>query len=366
MSIEAMDWAKRQLCGSPSVKAVLVEIANWTNPDGRAEFRRVRDIASVVELSERNVQRIISKLETAKEQGGLGLLQRVPIFGQNGVQRANGFVLVGFSGRVTNCHPRPKTRGEGEGDRLSPSRVTDCHREGDAGVTGEGDAGVTPYLEHDLEKDNSPPTPRRGEASERNPISKDWNVPDIASLPPEIADLARQWPAGAYAAEGAAFHQHWRGRGTRRADWAAFWAARVQARHVEVMRAAKAGVVFDGPASAAGRPGGAALPERAPVAAKRRESERSAEVHGVLAERLGQRVWQQWFEPAALLFEADGLVVVAPSAFHAAQMETQHGPDLVDALNSLNIGVDWTRFTTEAAAGAAKTIRKKAGSARRG
>ncbi len=105
MSIEAMDWAKQQKCGSPSVKAVLMEIANWTNPEGRAEFRVVRDIAKVVEMSERNVQRIISKLETAREDGGLGLLKRVPIYGESGVQRANGFVLVGFAGRVTSCHP---------------------------------------------------------------------------------------------------------------------------------------------------------------------------------------------------------------------------------------------------------------------
>jgi hypothetical protein len=69
-------------------------------------------------------------------------------------------------------------------------------------------------------------------------------MPAITDLPASIAALARQWPAGAYEAEGEAFHQHWLGRGHRRADWAALWASRVQARHDAVMRSAKAGVVY--------------------------------------------------------------------------------------------------------------------------
>jgi hypothetical protein len=39
-------------------------------------------------------------------------------------------------------------------------------------------------------------------------------------------------------------------------------------------------------------------------------------LHDALAEQLGQRLWEQWFAPAALIFdESGGLVVVAPTAF---------------------------------------------------
>jgi hypothetical protein len=109
-------------------------------------------------------------------------------------------------------------------------------------------------------------------------------MPAITDLPASIGALASQWPAGAYEAEGEAFHQHWLGRGHRRADWAALWASRVQARHDAVMRSAKAGVTY----AAAGASAQAAPPvERAPITAKRREDTRSAELHDALAEQLG-------------------------------------------------------------------------------
>jgi hypothetical protein len=39
-------------------------------------------------------------------------------------------------------------------------------------------------------------------------------------------------------------------------------------------------------------------------------------LHDALAEQLGQRLWEQWFAPAALIFdESGGLAVVAPTAF---------------------------------------------------
>jgi hypothetical protein len=345
MSIEAMDWAKQQKCGSPSVKAVLMEIANWTNPEGRAEFRVVRDIARVVEMSERNVQRIISKLETSREEGGLGLLRRVPIYGESGVQRANGFVLVGFSGRVTTCHPISRKKRKGEGDTSSPTGATNCHREGDTHVTGEGDAGVTPYQDHDLDKDSSPPTPRRGAERVRQPssIPVDWACPAITALPSEIAALAAQWPQGAYQAEGAAFAQYWRGNGRRRADWNAQWAARVQARHAAVIRDAKAGVSFGG----GGNVAEAALQAAEPVGAQRREDERSAELRAMLEAAIDPAEYATWFTPVALLFEDCGLVVVTRSSFWAAEIEKRHRKAIEDALSGLGRGVDFMRFVSE-------------------
>lgn len=193
-----------------------------------------------------------------------------------------------------------------------------------------------------------PPNPL-GRGCERAPIPEIWDFPGIDDLPATIAVLARQWPPGAYQVEAAAFHQHWRGRGTKRPDWAASWAARVQARHEMVMRAGKAGVAFVASAAGVGLP-----VDRPAAAAKRREDDRSAELHDALRENLGPALWAQWFEPVALIFEDVGLAVVAPSAFHAAQIEANHRDAIEKALSATGRGVEWMRIIAERAAVAKK------------
>jgi hypothetical protein len=347
MSIETIGWAKRQRTGNPATRAVLVELANWANPTGLVEFRRISDIADACEMSERTAQRHINRLELPVDQGGLGLIERVNKYSDRGAQKANGFRLVGYARGGDNL-----TR-QG-GDNSSPPRVTDRHRGGDTGVTPGGDNGVTPINELDLELDSlSPARERSGRASA--PIPVDWVLPAEEDLSEPIAVLARQWPPGAYRSEGEAFRLHWRGRGARRADWTALWAARVQERHETVMRQAKAGIVF-GACSA-----GAPVETRPAVAAKRREDVRSADLHEALIERLGTAVWEQWFQPAALVFDDCGLVVVAPSAFHRSQLENQHGRDVDAALSALGIGMDWVKFVTDTENGT-----KKRGDTRRG
>jgi hypothetical protein len=99
--------------------------------------------------------------------------------------------------------------------------------------------------------------------------------------------------------------------------------------------------------------------ERAPITAKRREDARSAELHDALAEQLGQRLWEQWFAPAALIFdESGGLVVVAPTAFSRTQLETAHAASIEAALATLGRGVDWIRFIADSAATPAKGRRE--------
>lgn len=193
----------------------------------------------------------------------------------------------------------------------------------------------------------SPPAPRRGEkrVSGASTMPDQWIFPEIGALPEPIAALARQWPEGAYQTEGEAFHQHWRGRGARRADWAALWAARVQHRHAAVMRDGKAGVRF------------AALPAPAgdaanPVVATAKETDRSAELHEALRDGIGKAAWEQWFARCALIFEDCGLTVVTPSAFHASHLEGNHRASIEAALSALGSGVDWTKFVVGKVGGA--------------
>jgi len=168
------------------------------------------------------------------------------------------------------------------------------------------------------------------------PIADDWTVPEIGTLPPAIRPLADQWPDGAYAAEGAAFHQHWRGSGRRQVDWAARWAARVQERHGEVMRQAARGVAFTAPTAA--DPGkAAAVGMGHPCAEKRHEDDRSAALHTALADVLGETTWARWFSHSALIIGDDTLTVVAPSAFSQATIEAQH----MAAVNKAAAALGW-------------------------
>jgi len=211
---------------------------------------------------------------------------------------------------------------------------------------------------------HSPPAPRRGEERERcsSKMPDQWTSPAIDALPPAIAALACQWPAGAYAAEAAAFHQHWHGRGQRRDNWSALWAARVQARHADVMRAAKAGVPFTAPAAA---PAGTSAEDLLPVAAKRDEDDRSEELHHALVRRFGQSLYEQWYARVALVFTDCGLTVVSPSAFHASWLENHHKADIDAALGKIGRGVDWIAFRVDRKGGKAAVKAARSGGRKR-
>ena len=185
-------------------------------------------------------------------------------------------------------------------------------------------------------------------------MPNDWKPGTVSDLPAEIAALAAQWPKGAFEAEGQAFAQYWRGRGGRRADWNAQWAARVQARHAEVMRADKAGVRFSEPAA------GAAGQAVAPVLAQKREDRHGAEVRALLEESIDPAEYAAWLAAAAFVFEDCGLVVVAPGRFAASEIEKRFRRGIEAALAMMGRGVDWMRFVAESPAGAARAGGKAA------
>lgn len=326
MSIETIGWAKRQTCGCPFAKAVLGELANWSRADGICEFRKVSDIAQVIEVSERTVQRALKRLEDRREDGGLGLIRRVTRVRKDGGQSANCFQLVGY------IYP---------GDCPSPPG---CPVDG-----GGGDYPVTPYM--DLESNliktpHSPPSRRKARAA----IPPDWQAPALAELPATAQTLASQWPQGAYAAEAEAFHQHWLGTGQRGADWSALWAARVQERHAAVMRAVQAGVRFPmsaGAASVRVKAPAAPNPPPPPVAAQAREDDRSARLRTMLREKVAESIWDRYLAPAALLFDAPGLKVYVPTAAGRDWLETNFTDKLLATAKAIEPGLQWVWFETE-------------------
>ena len=70
MSVDALTWAKKQKCGAPAGKLLLMLLADYANEEGYSYPRRER-IADETELSLRTVYTWIGKLED------LGLLSQV-------------------------------------------------------------------------------------------------------------------------------------------------------------------------------------------------------------------------------------------------------------------------------------------------
>jgi hypothetical protein len=62
MSIQAMAWAKRQKCGNPSMKAVLLAIADYADENGKAWPSQTR-LAEDTELDKRTIRRALLSLE---------------------------------------------------------------------------------------------------------------------------------------------------------------------------------------------------------------------------------------------------------------------------------------------------------------
>ncbi|MDP2129979.1 MAG: DnaA N-terminal domain-containing protein [Erythrobacter sp.] len=340
------------------MKAVLREIANWARPDGVVEFLHIARIAAVVEVSPRTVKRCIAKLEepTIEHPDRLGLIRRVARFRDDGGQSASGFELIGFQ------PPFDLT----PGDKMSPPPVTHVTPPGD-NLSREGVSPVSP-LKRD--KYNSPPPPKggvspplensgdEGQEPAGDVLPEDWQMPPIDRLGPKTAALVRQWPPGAWEAVCETFRLHWQAEGgakgrKRLASKAALeaWAIRD---HAKIMRDAKAGVSFvqlvpvlRGGAGGKGSGGQASGPVE-PVAAQAREDDRSQAVRRELRRTLGGVIYDQWFAAVALIGDARGLVVIAPSEFQRAWIEDRFSPKILDAGRAvLGSGVRQVRFQVQ-------------------
>lgn len=337
MSIKLMTvvWEMADL--TAGAKLVLLALADQANDQGTHCFPSVQTICRRCGQGERTVRRILTDLEAA------GHITRQHRDGTSTQYRVHPNVQLEANpcqnGTPAKMAPLPKRQ-------ATPAKLA------------PDPCQIGTLTTNEPSHNPSPPTPRRGAERERKAFAMpaDWVASAAGALPEEIAALAAQWPDGAYAAEGAAFAEHWRGRGAKRADWNAMWAARVQARHAAVMRDAKAGVVFGKTGSA----GGEAVPSE-PVAAQRRENDRSAELRAMLEATMDPADYATWLAPVAFVFEDCGLVVVTRSAFWASEVEKRHRQTISDALDGLGRGVDFMRFVSERTAVHGKPLPRKGG-----
>lgn len=342
MSVETTAWAKQQTCGCPCSKAVLLELANWSRADGICEFRRVGDIALVIEVSERTVQRALRHLETPRGEGGLGLIRRIARSRRDGGQQANCFELVGYlyPGDILSP-PLPDSECGCDiqtppGDTVSPPG---CQTDG-----GGGDRDVTPYRELESNLIDSPQSPPRRK-TQRSPIAADWSVPEIAALPQTARDLAVQWPRGAYQAEAEAFHQHWLGRGERRANWDALWFARIPLLHPSVMRAGQAGIAF---AFKSPPPSDTPPINLSPVRARAAETPLSERMRTTLQAAVPESAWANYLSHAAYRFEGQVLRVTVRSDFMRNWFETNFAAAILAAAQRIAPATTRLRIEAEA------------------
>ena len=166
-------------------------------------------------------------------------------------------------------------------------------------------------------------------------------------LPPTAWELAEQWPHGAYEAEAEAFHQHWLGRGDRRANWDALWSARIPLLHPSVMRAGKAGVQFCANLPSAGQEC-RALQDLTPVKALSLETDRSAQLRKALQAAVSEGHWTNYLALAAYQFDGARLKVSVRSDFMRNWVETNFGKAILAAAQSLDPAVRWVCVEAEA------------------
>lgn len=350
MSSETSAWAKEQVCGDRTVKAVLREIANWARPDGVCEFLSIKRIAKVVEVSPRTVQRAIAQLEepTVEHPARLGLIRRLPRFREDGGQSACGFMLIGYQPPMgitphDKMSPPPDAGDTLPHDNLSGDPVTPVSPlkrdkilppsdpNGSDSPQGHEQGGEEQQQDR---KDDAAgagePADAKADRSRGTRLRKDWTPPPIDDLPPQAQALARQWPAGAYETEAEAFVGYWAylpGGKARKLDWVATWANRIVAINAKVLRDAKAGVNFAAPS----KPSVAPLPQL-PVAAKAAEDDRSAIMHNLLERDLGARTYARYIKPAAITFDDEGAILVFSTDFQRSYVETNLGPRIAVAL----------------------------------
>lgn len=293
-----------------SEKIVLLALADCANDEGWC-WPGMKSLARKCSKTDRTVQASIKALCAA------GHLTRIEVPGKGcryQVHPRSGFTPEAASPpKPVRAPPKP-VRDTPEAASDKPSK----NHKYPSGGRAQAHAATVP--DDDLGDDRdlaAAPPPVSAGAGKPHVLPADWEPPTVGDLPPDVAAMVRQWPAGAYPHFAANFRDHWslvdRKSRTAKGHAGALnnWLRRV---HPEAMRAGKAGVAYGaGPSSSTAH----AAPPR-PVQAQARQDDRSAAIHAALASELGAAIHAQWLGCTAILVSDGGVVVVTPTAFVSA------------------------------------------------
>ncbi|MBY0256224.1 helix-turn-helix domain-containing protein [Methylobacterium sp.] len=148
MSVQAHAWAKTVKTGSPTLKAVLVAIADYADPQGYG-WPSQEQLAADTEFSLRAVRNALDGLES------LGLLVRAPRRRSDGSRRSDGLTLQ--MGRDTNRHDVPPA-----GDQPAP-RSDQPARRSKQPAPGAGLTTFEPSLNHQKNRSDADASGATGE-----------------------------------------------------------------------------------------------------------------------------------------------------------------------------------------------------------
>lgn len=260
MSVAALTWAVEDVvCSTAQAKLVLIIYANFANEHGRV----YPSTETVARLTGQNIKTVRNAIDTLERD--LLLIDTGKRVGRTGNVKVYAIGMEGL----------PKVGAlKGETAPDAPEGAAEVSREAlpETGALGESPkapvSGPKPSQKRVAEPVLEPDTPEnadafsapRGAGKRRgSSIPEDWTPPAIDVLPDDVAAIARQWPAGAYASHAAAFHRFNRsrnGRAGRALDWTDAWCARISQLGAAPIRDGRAGLKFTAspPAAATASP----------------------------------------------------------------------------------------------------------------
>ena len=333
MSWEVELWVKRQKTGNPVLKAVLLSIGNWIDPQNNWQVVSIRRLADETEVSERTVQRHIATLID------LGFLEREERQRPGGGSGWNAYRMRGYSPvRVSSVEPDrpspPAPDAVKRGDNLTPP--------GCQPVTGGGDTAVTPILKKDTlppsSNDDAPQGAAAGNASRAERADRgtrlpaDWEPPALADLPAASRSVASGWPRGAYQMVAEQFRCHWHGRadrGCRKKDWGKAWQEWLLKAPRDVAAWQRAGVDF-----------AAMVPATAEVIDQQAGKVGCERVHAIrnaVLGMIGERTFAAWIRPMDMMIDGPRLVIATASRFQLDWVRNHFSSHISSAAQGLDL-----------------------------
>lgn len=196
MSIQAVFWAITTRVGDPTLKVMLIAIANYADQEGEC-FPSQNQLAFDTEISKRSVSRALDRLHEA------GLIELKERFRDDGGRTSNLIRLIGFT--------PPAVDGMGAPAKKGPSPPTpESHGAHANKVAGANE----PLLNHQSNKKAAP--------------SMGTRIPDDWQLTPDLGNYGRSkgLTRNEVLAEAEKFVNYWRsaaGAKARKVDWDLTW-----------------------------------------------------------------------------------------------------------------------------------------------
>lgn len=241
-----MKWAMDDApCPTSSTFATLVVFANFANEYGRC-YPSTETVATKSRQNAKTVRAAIDRLEadgllvdTGARVGRTGNI-KVYALGMEGLPEVGAL-------KGERALPVAEAAPEGAGEPARAMHPETAVLRSVAKAPVSGPKGTRKRVGEPVREPITPenasafsaPGGRKNRAA---PLRSDWEAPAIDDLPEPARTVARQWPTGAYASQGAGHRAHMIGSGRKAVDHDALWAARVVQLGASPIRDGKVGL----------------------------------------------------------------------------------------------------------------------------